>query len=105
MTEEQNWFNALLIFVRPAWPTCNIEVLGSGLFTLDPLQLIARKLAMLILTQQNVIMDTSLGHDNSGIKIKFPLNFNPPDLLLRFSYCLLPSPSGAFCFQSEATSK
>jgi hypothetical protein len=49
-----------------------IEVLGPGLFTLHPLRLIARKLAILILTQQNVIMDTSLGYDNSGINIKFP---------------------------------
>jgi len=72
MTEEQKWFNALLIYIRSAWPTRPIEVRGSGLFTLHPLRLIARKLAMLILTQQNVIMDTSLGSDNSGIKIKFP---------------------------------
>jgi len=48
-----------------------IEVLGPGLFTLHPLRLSARKLAILILTQQNVIMDTSLGDDNSGITIKF----------------------------------
>ena len=72
MTEEQKWFNALLISVRSAWPTCNIEVLGPGLFTLHPLGLIARKLAILILTQPNVIMDTSLGCHNSGIKINFP---------------------------------
>jgi hypothetical protein len=75
MTGEQKWFNALLILVRPAWPTCNIEVLDPGLFTLHPLRLIARKLAMLILTQQNVIMDTSLGSDNSGKKIKFSPQF------------------------------
>ena len=61
MTEEQKWFNALLISVKSAWPTCNIEVLSPGLFTLHPLRLIARKLAILILTQQNVIMDTTLG--------------------------------------------
>jgi hypothetical protein len=75
MTEEQKWFNALLIYVRSAWSTRPIEVLGPGLFTLHPLRLIARKLAMLILTQQNVIMDTILGYNNSGIKIKFSPQF------------------------------
>jgi len=72
MTQEQKWFNVLLIYIRSAWSTRPIEVLGPGLFTLHPLRLIARKLALLILTQQNVIMDTSLGYDNSGINIKFP---------------------------------
>jgi hypothetical protein len=71
MTEEQKWFNVLLIYIRSAWQTRPIEVLGLGL-TLHPLRLIPRKLAILILTQQNVIMDTSLGYDNSGINIKFP---------------------------------
>jgi len=61
-----------LVYVRSAWPPPPIEVMDPGLFTLHPLRLIARKLAMLILTQPNVIMDTSLGKDNSGIKIKFP---------------------------------
>jgi len=75
MTQEQKWFNALLIYVRSAWQTRHIEVLGSGLFTLHPLRLIARKLALLILTQQNVIRDTSLGCDNSGIKVKFTPKF------------------------------
>jgi hypothetical protein len=85
MTEEQKWFNVLLIYIRSAWSTRPIEVLGSGLFTLHPLRLIPRKLALLILTQQNVILDTSLGYDNSGINIKFPIKFNIPDLSLRFS--------------------
>jgi len=72
MTEEHKSFNGLLIYVRSAWQTRHIEVLDLGL-PLHPLRLIARKLAMLILTQQNVIMDTSLGSNNSGIKIKiFP---------------------------------
>jgi len=75
MTGEQKWFNALLISVRSAWQTCNIEVLRPGLFTLQPLRLIARKLAILILTQQNVIRDTSLGCDNSGIEVKFTPKF------------------------------
>jgi hypothetical protein len=75
MIEEQKWFNALLIHVRSAWQTRHIEVLGPGLFTLHPLRLIARKLAILILTQQNVIRDTSLGCDNSGIKVKFTPKF------------------------------
>jgi hypothetical protein len=73
MTEEQKWFNALLIYVRSAWQTRHIEVLGLGLFTLHPLRLIARRLAIFILTQQNVIRDTSLGCDNSGIKVNFTL--------------------------------
>ncbi len=75
MIEEQKWFNGLLIHVRSAWQTRPIEVLGPGLFTLHPLQLIARKLAILILTQQNVIRDTSLGCDNPGIKVKFTPKF------------------------------
>jgi len=75
MIQEQKWFNALLIYVRSAWQTRHIEVLGPGLFTLHPLRLIARKLALLILTQQNVITDTSLGCDNSGIKVKFTPKF------------------------------
>jgi len=83
MTQEQKGFNRLLIYVRSAWQTRPIEVLGHGLFTLHPLRLSARKLAILILTQQNVIMDTSLGCHNSGIKIKIPLNLNFPDLSLR----------------------
>jgi hypothetical protein len=74
MTEEQKSFDGLLIYVRSAWQTRHIEVLDLGL-TLHPLQLIARKLAMLILTQQNVIMDTSLGANNSGIKIKISPQF------------------------------
>jgi len=74
MTEEQKSFNGLLIYVRSAWQTRPIEVLDLGL-TLHPLRLIARKLAMLILTQQNVIMDTSLGSNNSGIKIKISPQF------------------------------
>ena len=84
MTQAKKGFNSLLISVRCALPTCNIEVLRPGLFTLHPLRLIARKLAMLILTQENVIMDTSLGCHHSGRKINFSLNFNPPDLSLRF---------------------
>jgi hypothetical protein len=75
MTEEQNWFDALLIYVRSAWQTRHIEVLGPGLFTLHPLRLIARQLALFILTQQDVIRDTSLGCDNSGIKLNFPSKF------------------------------
>jgi hypothetical protein len=75
MIQEQKWFNARLIYVRSAWQTRHIEVLGPGLFTLHPLRLIARKLALLILTQQNVIRDTSLGCDNSGIKVKFTPKF------------------------------
>jgi hypothetical protein len=75
MTEEQKWFNELLIYVRSAWQTRPIEVLGPGLFTLQPLRLIARKLAILILTLQNVIRDTSLGCDNSVIKVKFTSKF------------------------------
>jgi len=74
MTEEQKWFNGLLIYVRSAWQTRHIEILDPGL-TLHPLPLIARKLAILILTQQNVIRDTSLGCDNSGIKVKFTPKF------------------------------
>ncbi len=72
MIEEQKWFNALLSIRKIRMATPPIEVMDPGLFTLHPLRLIARKLAMLILTQPNVIMDTSLGKDNSGIKIKFP---------------------------------
>jgi hypothetical protein len=75
MIEEQKWFNTLLIHVRSAWQTPHIEVLGPGLFTLHPLRLMARKLAILILTQPNVIRDTSLGCDNSGIKVKFTPKF------------------------------
>jgi hypothetical protein len=92
MTEEQKWFNALLIYVRSAWSTRHIEVLGPGLFTLHPLRLIARKLAILILTQQNVIMDTSLGCEKSGIKIKIPPKFLFPRFLIEV--LILPA---AFC--------
>jgi hypothetical protein len=92
MTQEQKWFNALLILVRFAWQTCNIEVLGSGLFTLHPLRLIARELAILILRQQNVIMDTSLGCQNSGIKIK-----NPPKFLFPRSIVEVLIRPAAFC--------
>jgi hypothetical protein len=75
MIEEQKWFNTLLMYVRSAWQTRPIEVLDPGLFTLHPLRLIARKLAILMLTQQNVIRHTSLGCDNSGIKVKFTPKF------------------------------
>ncbi len=74
MTEEQKWFNVLLISVRSAWLTRHIEVRGPGLFTY-PLRLIARKVAILIITKQNVIRDTSLGCHNSGRKIKFAPKF------------------------------
>jgi hypothetical protein len=60
-TQAKKWFNTLLISVRCALQTCNIEVLRSGRFTLHPLGLIAKKLAIVILTEQKVIMDTSLG--------------------------------------------
>jgi len=92
MTQEQKGFNGLLIYVRSAWQTRHIEVLGPGLFTLHPLRLSARKLAILILTQQNVIMDTSLGCHNSGIKIKIPPKFEFPRFILEV--LILPA---AFC--------
>ena len=60
-TQAKKWFNPLLISVSCALQTCNIEVLRPGIFTLHPLRLIARKLAIVILTEQKVIMDTSLG--------------------------------------------
>ena len=92
MTEEQKWFNVLLIYIRSAWSTRPIEVLGPGLFTLHLLRLSARKLAILILTQQKVIMDTSLGCHNSGIKIKIPPKFEFPRFILEV--LILPA---AFC--------
>jgi hypothetical protein len=82
-TPAKKWFNPLLISVRCALQTCNIEVLRPRIFTLHPLRLIARKLAIVILTQQNVIMDTSLGCIQ-GEKEKFSMEFNFPDLSLRF---------------------
>jgi len=60
-TQAKKWFNPLLISVSCALQTCNIEVLRPGIFTVHPLRLIARKLAIVILTEQKVIMDTSLG--------------------------------------------
>ena len=60
-TQAKKWFNPLLISVSCALQTCNMEVLRPGIFTLHPLRLIARKLAIVILTEQKVIMDTSLG--------------------------------------------
>jgi hypothetical protein len=60
-TQAKKWFNPLLISVSCGLQTCNIEVLRPGIFTLHPLRLIARKLAIVILTEQKVIMDTSLG--------------------------------------------
>jgi hypothetical protein len=95
MIEEQKWFNALLISVRSAWPTCNIEVLRPGLFTLHPLRLIARKLATLILTQQNVIMDTSLGCACSGIKIKISPKFLFPRFMIEV--LILPAAFSIWC--------
>jgi hypothetical protein len=78
MTQTKNWFNSLLISVKCALQTCNIEVLRPGIFTLDPLRLIARKLAILILTQPSVVMDTSLGGHHSGSKINFFPKFKFP---------------------------
>ena len=60
-TQAKKRFNPLLVSVRCALQTCNIEVLRPGIFTLHPLRLIARKLAIVILTEQKVIVDTSLG--------------------------------------------
>jgi len=51
--------HALLISVRCALQTCNIEFLRSRLFTLHPLPLIAIKLA--VATDQNLPPDTSTG--------------------------------------------
>jgi hypothetical protein len=82
-TQAKKWFNPLLISVRCALQTCNIEVLRPRLFTLHPLRLIARKLAIVILTQQNVIVDTSLGCIQ-GDKYYFSMKLNLPDLSLRF---------------------
>jgi hypothetical protein len=97
MTQAKKWFNALLIGVRWAWQTCNIEILRPGLFTLHLLRLIARKLAILILTQQKVIMDTTLGC-HSGIKIKFFPKYASPrftiEVLIPY---LLPCASAALC--------
>jgi hypothetical protein len=69
-----------------------IEVLQPGLFTLHPLRLTARKLAILILRQQNVILDTSLGCHNSGIKIKILPKFLFPRYIIEV--LILPA---AFC--------
>jgi hypothetical protein len=98
MTQEKNGLMRYLYTVRWAWQTCNIESLRPGLFTLHPLRLIARKLAILILTQQNVIMDTSLGYDNSGIKIKFFPKYSSPRFTIEVLIpCLLPCASAALC--------
>jgi hypothetical protein len=82
-TPAKKWFNPLLISVRCALQTCNIDVVRPRIFTLHRLRLIARKLAIVILTQQNVIMDTSLGCIQ-GEKENFSMKFNFPDLSLRF---------------------
>jgi len=59
LLQKHKILDALLISVRCAFQTCNIEFLRSRLFTLRPLPLIAIKLA--VATDQNLPPDTSTG--------------------------------------------
>jgi len=74
----------------------NLQYRGSGSWTIYlTSSAVARKLAILILRQQNVSMDTSLGCHNSGIKIKIPPKFLFPRFIIEV--LILPAAFSIWC--------
>jgi hypothetical protein len=72
LTKAPKWFEPLLIWLRMCIANLQREVPRAGLFTLHPLPLIAKKIA--IFTQLKLIMEPSLGF-HLGIKLKFSPKF------------------------------